>query len=293
VLGFSSKARGLGGRPALTDAAVGCSGENDFEVTAAALEPFRAFLASGAGKVKQGKPAKTPLKDGTNNNAFHVYGRDDLDLVDVPEPAAIIAAATPGARLVCRPGSRSALLHPNSVAPLAAGRWLTVGALGRYISRRGITLVSAAHLVILQWSSPSDVSPSEGRPIENRCIREAPVCMLRAEVVPSSAARVAAVARKALGGVATPRTPGYSPNTPTASSAYLAVLNTPTTAASTPGSSAWKSPAATYAFSQRPTKCQVVQVRETRASSTRQRDPLPPLPKKQHPFRSHKRHGLR
>jgi hypothetical protein len=136
VLGFSSKARGLGGRPALTDAAVGCSGENDFEVTAAALEPFRAFLASGAGKVKQGKPAKTPLKDGTNNNAFHVYGRDDLDLVDVPEPAAIIAAATPGARLVCRPGSRSALLHPNSVAPLAAGRWLTVGALGRYIAER-------------------------------------------------------------------------------------------------------------------------------------------------------------
>jgi hypothetical protein len=68
------------------------------------------------------------------------------------------------------------------------------------------------------------------------------------------------VARKALGGVATPRTPGYSPATPGASSAYLAVLNTPTTAASTPGSSAWKSPAATYAFSQRPTKCQVVQV---------------------------------
>jgi len=65
-------------------------------VTAAALEPFRAFLASGAGKVKQGKAVKTPLKDATNN-AFHVYGRDDLDLVDVPEPAALIAAATPGA----------------------------------------------------------------------------------------------------------------------------------------------------------------------------------------------------
>jgi hypothetical protein len=63
-----------------------------------------------------------------------------------------------------------------------------------------------------------------------------------------------------LGTVATPRTPGgFSPATPAASSAYLAALRTPTTGVSTPGSSSWKSPAATFAFAQRPSKCQVFQ----------------------------------
>ena len=80
----------------LTGAGERCSGDNDFEVTAAALEPFRAFLAGGNGKVTQGKSSsKTPLKDATNS-PYHVYGRDDLDLVNVVEPAALIAAATPG-----------------------------------------------------------------------------------------------------------------------------------------------------------------------------------------------------